>query len=85
MDYPRTKARYRSVGEGKKHVEGRNRKRSEMERYRARRGGVLTRIERVIRRDPRLHSDTGRGGGGEHALYFLIYPPLPISRDVFVN
>lgn len=55
-----------------------------MERYRARRGGVLTRIERVIRRDPRLHSDTGRGGG-EHALYFLIYPPLPISRDVFVN
>lgn len=50
-----------SVGEGKKHVEGRNRKRSEMERYRARRGDVLTRIERVIRRDPRLHSDTGEG------------------------
>lgn len=58
MDYPRTKAWGGIEREGKKHVENRNRKRSEMERYRARRGGELARIEleRVIRRDPRVAS-----------------------------
>lgn len=66
-------------------MEGRNRKRSEMERYRARR--VWCAHKNRKGNPPRSSLALWHGGGGgekggregEHALYFLIYPPLPIS------
>lgn len=81
----RNESEISSVGEGKKHVEGRNRKRSEMERYRARR--VWCAHKNRKGNPPRSSLALWHGGGGgekggregEHALYFLIYPPLPIS------
>lgn len=81
MDYPSTKAWGGIEREGKKHVENRNRKRSEMERYRARRGGELARIEleRVIRRDPRVASRAlwhEVGGGGTRPLFPYLHHPF---------
>lgn len=74
--------------EGKKHVENRNRKRSEMERYRARRDGEnrenRTRKGNPPRSSRGLACTLPRGRGRGDTPFISLSPP-PISRDVFVN
>lgn len=74
--------------EGKKHVENRNRKRSEMERYRARRDGEnrenRTRKGNPPRSSRGLACTLPRGRGRGDTPFISLSPPS-ISRDVFVN
>lgn len=88
----RNESEISSVGEGKKHVEGRNRKRSEMERYCARR--VWCAHKNRKGNPPRSSLALWHGGGGgrrrvegrENTLFIsLSILHYLFLRDVFVN